>query len=336
MKRYGLDETLDILAVGAGPAALVLLHEASVAGLRAIAIDKGPVCGALVKHPTYMRWFSTAEKLELSGFPLLVDEKNPTRREYLKYCRAYARFHDLQIVTYHEVTRVVKENGVFSVEAKDLYGREYAWRARNVVMGTGFYDSPRPLGVPGEDLPKVTHTHTEAHFYAGHDVLVVGAGSSAVEVALELWREGANVTIAMRGDKFHTKYWLEPDIENRIKEGSIACYRDTTVKEIRPDDAVLVDGHGEVLVIPNDFVLAMTGFQPNTSLLESAGATVDHETGKPYLTEHLETDVPGLYVLGTLCAGCDSNVIFIENSREHGSTIVRHVAGKRAATPQRV
>lgn len=331
MKTFGLDQTLDIAAVGAGPAALVLLHAAKQAGLRAIAIDKGPVCGALVKHPTYMRWFSTAENLELAGFPLLINEKNPTRREYLKYCRAFTKYFGLEIVTYREVTAVTREDDLFHVHARDIYGREYRWRARNVVMGTGFYDSPRPLGVPGEDLRKVSHRFTEAHFYSDHDVMIVGAGSSAAEVALELWREGARVTVVMRGERFHTKYWIEPDIENRIKEGSIVCYRNAELVEIRPDDVVLRDADRRTVTAPNDFVLAMTGYQPDTTLLESVGVDVDRATGKPYLTEDYETNIEGVYVLGTLCAGCESNVIFIENSREHGPAIVNHILKKRAA-----
>ncbi len=330
MKSPHLGETLDVVAVGAGPAALVLLHSAKQVGLSAIAIDKGPVCGALVKHPTYMRWFSTAENLELAGFPLLVSEKNPTRREYLKYCRAFVKYFGLTIVTYREVTEIVPEDDAFVVVAKDVYGREYVWRARNVVLGTGFFDSPRAINVPGEDLPKVTHEYSEAHYYAGHDVLIVGGGSSAAEVALELWREGANVTVVMRGEKFHTKYWIEPDIENRIKEESIACYRGAEVLAFHPDDVLIRDRHGNEITIANDFVLAMTGYEPDTSLLESVGVDVDQESGKPYLTEHMETNVSGVYVLGTLCAGCESNAIFIENSREHGPTIVSHILHRRA------
>ncbi|MEX2015929.1 MAG: NAD(P)-binding domain-containing protein, partial [Candidatus Hydrogenedentales bacterium] len=164
MNRYGLGEIQDIVAVGAGPATLVLLRDAELAGLRAVAIDKGPVCAALVKHPTYMRWFSTAENLALPGLPLLVNEKNPTRREYLKYCRAYARHFRLKVVAYHEVSDVERdEDGIFRVRARDMFDREYEWRARNVVVGTGFYDNPRPLNVPGENLPKVTHRYLEAH-----------------------------------------------------------------------------------------------------------------------------------------------------------------------------
>ncbi len=147
MKNYGIGETLDVLVVGAGPAALVTLHEAQANGLRAVAIDKGPVCGALLKHPTYMRWFSTFDKLELCGFPLLIDEKNPTRREYLRYCRAFVRYFGLKIVTYREVTQIVRDDDRFTVTARDMFGRNYTWNARNVVFATGFYDSPRPLGV---------------------------------------------------------------------------------------------------------------------------------------------------------------------------------------------
>ena len=333
MIRHGLDRIVDLLAVGAGPSVLVALYEAGRAGLDAIAIDKGPVCGALVRHPTYMRWFSTAEKLELSGFELLVSEKNPSRREYLKYCHAYVRHFGLRIVTYHEVTGIVREDDIFVVTARDLFGRMHTWRARNVVLGTGFYDSPRPLGVLGENLPKVSHQYTETHFYVDHDVLIVGAGSSAAEVALELWRDGARVTVAMRSDRFHAKYWIEPDIENRIKEGSIACHRRVLVKEIRPDDVVLRHESGREMVVPNDFVLAMTGYEPDTAFLCQLGAAVDPITKRPDLSDAFETTVPGLYVAGTLCAGVESNEIFIENSRDHGPRIVEHIAARRQATP---
>lgn len=329
MKDFGRDEILDLLIVGAGPAALGALHEAQAKGLKAIAIDKGPVAGSLLQHPTYMRWFSTADKLELAGFPLLVDEKNPTRREYLRYCRAFARYFDLKVVTYREVTAVIPLDGLFRIEARDIFGRPWAWRAKNVCMATGFYDSPRPLGVPGEDLPKVSHRYTEDHMYADHDVAIIGAGSSAAEVALELYRAGAQVTVIMRSDRFHTKYWIEPDIENRIKEGSIACYRKAEILAIEYDDVVIKNGHGQEQRIPNDFVLAMTGYEPDTTLLSNTGAEVDPETKKPVLTDALESTVPGLYVAGTLCAGCESNVVFVENSREHGPLIIADILRKQ-------
>lgn len=329
MHPYGLDKLLEIVCVGAGPASLGVLHAAREAGLDAVAIDKGPVCSALCSHPTYMRWFSTSEKLELGGFPFVTMEKNPTRQEYLKYCRTFVRYYDLKIATYHKVTSISRADGQFLVHADDLFGRKRTWRTRYVVVATGFYDSPRPLGVPGEELPKVSHRYTEAHWYAFHDVLVVGAGSSAAEIALELWRNGARVTVAMRGDRFETKYWIEPDIENRIAEGSIACYRRVNVVAIRPDDVVLRAADGTEHIVANDFVLAMTGYEPDTSLVDSLGATIDVTCGKPVLSEHFETDVPGLYVAGTLCAGQESNVVFIENSRDHGPAIVRHILSRR-------
>ncbi|MCF6284232.1 MAG: YpdA family putative bacillithiol disulfide reductase [Candidatus Hydrogenedentes bacterium] len=326
MKNYGIGEALDVLVVGAGPAALGTLHEAQAKGLRSVAIDKGPVCGALLKHPTYMRWFSTTDKLELAGFPLLINEKNPTRREYLQYCRAFVNYFGLEVVTYREVVAIAKADDIFNVTARDMYGRDATWQARNVVFSTGFYDSPRALDVPGGDLPKVTHRYSETHFYADHDVMVIGAGSSAAEIALELFRAGTNVTVVMRSDRFHTKYWVEPDIENRIKEGSIHAYRNCEIVEIRMDDVVIKTEKGEEVAVPNDFVLAMTGYEPDTSLLESTGAEVDQTTGKPVLTEAHETTVPGIYVAGTLCAGCESNVVFVENSRAHGPAIIGHIA----------
>ena len=332
MKNYGLNEILDVVFVGAGPASLAALHEAKRLGMRAIAIDKGPVCGALMKHPTYMRWFSTTDKLELAGFPLLTNEKNPTREEYLRYCRAFTSYFGLEVVTYRRVMNVIPLDGLFRVEAQDQFGRDYVWRAKNVVMATGFYDSPRPLGVPGDGLPKVSHRYTEAHAYADHDVMIVGAGSSAAEVAVELWRAGARVTVVMRGDSFHTKYWIEPDIENRIKEGAIACYRNAELAELSYDDALIRTASGEVVTVDNDFVLAMTGYEPDTTLLENTGAVVDPKTKKPELSTQYETTVPGLYVAGTLCAGCESNVVFVENSREHGPVIMAHIA-KTMASP---
>jgi thioredoxin reductase (NADPH) len=323
-------EIYDLLIVGAGPAALAALHAAKAAGLKAAAIDKGPVCSALLQHPTHMRWFSTTDKLELVGFPLLTNEKNPTRREYLRYCLAFVRYFDLKIFTYREVTAIIPLDGLFRIELRDLYGRVSALRARNVCTATGFYDSPRLLNIPGEDLPKVSHRFDEAHFYADQRVLIIGAGSSAAEVALELYRYGASVTVAMRNTHFQTKYWIEPDIENRIKEGSIICFRNVEVTSIGMDDVVLLDRSGAHIVVPNDFVLAMTGYEPDTTLLERAGVQVDPVTKKPRLSDAYESNVSGLYVAGTLCAGCESNIVFVENSREHGPRIVEDIVRKRS------
>ncbi len=333
MKSFGLDEIQDLVIVGVGPPALVALLEAKRAGLSAVGIDKGPVCSALVKHPTYMKWFSTADKLELAGFPLLVEDKSPTKREYLKYCRAFMRHHDLKVNTYRTVTAVRREGEHFCVDAHDAFERTYTWRARSVVVGTGFYDSPRPIHVTGEHLPHVTHHYSETHDYAFHDVVVIGGGSSAAEVALELWREGARVTVVMRDERFHTKFWVEPDIENRIKEGSITCFRHSRVIEIAPDAVTVISRDGEIERIPADFVLAMTGYEPDTSMLKTAGAHVDENSNKPLLNDHLETTVPGLYVMGTLIAGIESNVVFIENSRDHGARIVGHILERRGVSP---
>ena len=332
MKSYGLDEVQDLVIIGVGPPALAALHDAEQAGLAAVGIDKGPVCGALVKHPVYMRWFSTYDKLELCGFPLVIEEKNPSRREYLKYCRTFARHFDLKINTYREVTRVKRDGDVFLVDAQDRFGRTSTWRTRNVVAGTGFYDSPRPLNVPGENLPHVSHVYTEPHNYSDHRVAVIGAGSSAAEIALELYREQTDVTIIMRSEKFHTKFWVEPDIENRIKEGSIIAYRGAEVVSITEEGLRIRDCDGNEVDIEADFILAMTGYEPDTSLLRSIGAEVDEATKKPTLTEGLETTVPGLYVMGTLCSGVESNVVFIENSRDHGTRIVQDIMRKRAET----
>lgn len=324
------DTLADIACIGAGPAALSVLHAAQQAGLAAFAIDKGPVCAALGSHPTYMKWFSTADKLELGGFPLLCQDKNPTRREYLKYCRAFVAYFGLRVVTYREVTVIDRREDRFLIHAQDRFGRPGTWHARNVVVCTGFYDSPRPLGIPGEDLPHVSHRYTEEHWYAGHRVVVIGAGSSACEVALELWRAGSQVSIVLRGTEFQTKYWIKPDIENRIAEGSITAFRNTEVMAISPDDIELRDTQGRSHRVPCDFVLAMTGYAPDTSLLESLGVDVDPECGKPAINDAFETNIPGIYVAGTLCAGEESNIVFVENSRVHGPAIVQDILAKSA------
>ena len=330
MKLFGIDDIQDLVIVGVGPPALAALYEAQQAGLNAVGIDKGPVCGALVKHPTYMRWFSTYDKLELCGFPLLISEKNPTRREYLKYCRTFARENELKINTYQTVTAVERKDDLFVVRAHDRFGRVNVWKTRNVAVGTGFYDSPHALDVPGAALPHVSHEYTETHNYADHKVVVIGAGSSAAEIALELYRDHTDVTIVMRGDAFNTKFWVEPDIENRIKEGSIACYRNAKVLSIHEDGLSIHDEAGETRVLEADFILAMTGYAPNTTLLSTLGADIDETLNKPILSEGMETTVPGLYVMGTLCAGVESNVVFIENSRDHGTKIVADILRQRA------
>jgi thioredoxin reductase (NADPH) len=330
MKLFGTEDIQDLVIVGVGPPALAALYEAQQAGLKAVGIDKGPVCGALVKHPPYMRWFSTYDKLELCGFPLLISEKNPTRREYLKYCRTFARENALQVNTYHTVFEVERDDDFFVVRAHDRFGRVNVWNTRNVAVGTGFYDSPHALNVPGEELPHVSHVYTETHNYADHKVVVIGGGSSAAEIALELYRDHTDVTMVLRGDSFNTKFWVEPDIENRIKEGSIACYRNAEVLSIEESGITIRDAAGETQSIKADFILAMTGYAPNTTLLSALGAAIDEALNKPILSEGLETTVPGLYVIGTLCAGVESNVVFIENSRDHGIKIVGDILRQRA------
>ena len=328
MNTYGTEDIQDLIIIGVGPPALAALHEAQQAGLKAVGIDKGPVCGAIAKHPPYMRWFSTYDKLELCGVPFLIDEKSPTRREYLKYCRTFARQQKLKINTYREVTEIVKTNDGFQVHARDHFGRSYTWNTHNVAVGTGFYDSPRPLGVPGEELPHVSHVYSETHNYADHKVIVIGAGSSAAEIALELYRDHTDVTIVTRSETFHTKFWVEPDIENRIKEGSITCYRNAEVKSIHEDGLTIRDEDGNSVTLEADFILAMTGYTPDTRFLSTLGADIDESLNKPVLSEGLETTVPGLYVMGTLCAGVESNVVFIENSRDHGQKIVEDILRK--------
>lgn len=324
-------EPLDLLVIGAGPVGLACGIEAARQGLTCLLVERGSLLNTLVRWPTFTVFFSTPELLEIGGIPFVCAGAKPTRREGLVYYRKVASHFGLNLRLYEEVTGCRREGEVFSVStAKGTY------RARHVVAATGFYDTPNLLGVPGEELPKVSHYYREPFPYAGTDVLVVGGRNSAVEAALDLFRNGARVTMAIRKPAFgqSVKYWLRPDVENRVKEGSIRAFFETSVEEILPA-IVRLRRHGERIEIPNDFILALTGYRPDFPFLKRLGIDVTGDGHLVYDSETMETTVPGLYVAGVIAAGVDIGKLFIENGRVHAVRIVADILRKAGRRPER-
>lgn len=323
------DDIVDLAVVGAGPCGLAAGVAASRAGLSCLLLDRGCVVNSLVGYPIRMTFFSTPENLEIGDIPFICSAGKPTRDEALSYYRRVAQHFDLDVRMYEEVIGVEGSKGEFKVRSRGRGGEESTHRARNVVVATGYFDMPNLLNVPGEDLPKVTHYYREAHPYFNQDCLVVGGGNSAVEAALDLWRTGARVALVHFLEDFDpgVKPWVRPDIENRVKEGSIRALFRTRVTEIGTDYVALrsqVDGGIER--IANDWVFAMTGYTPDTSFLRGLGVAVDAESGVPRHDEStMETNVPGIFIAGVLAAGFDANRIFIENGKLHGEQIVAAV-----------
>lgn len=325
MPEHGA-ESPDLIIVGGGPCGLACGIEATRAGLRHRILEKGALTEAIRRFPTYLRFYSTPELLELGDLPFATPSTHPTRQEALVYYRRVAERYGLDVSLYSEVIGIRSGEGGFTVET--AAGDRLA--ARSVVVATGYYDTPNRAGIPGEDLPHVAHYYTEPFPYARSRVVVVGGGNSAVEAALDLYRGGAaEVHLVHRrsGLKPTVKYWIRPDIENRIREGSIDARFDTTVRAIRERE-VEIEGveTGEREILPADFVLLLTGYHPDPTLLRGAGVLVDETTLVPvHDPETLETSVPGLYIGGSVVSGRETGRIFIENGRDHARRIVAHV-----------
>ena len=321
--------THDLLIIGAGPCGLAAAISAKREGLETVVLDQGPVCSAITAYPVDATFFSTAEKLSLGGLPFVLADAKPTRRDALAYYRAVVTHFGLQVRQYERVTAIEGRDGDFVVRSDTLAGPR-ATRARAVIVATGYWGSPNFLGVPGEDLPHVTHAYREGHEAFQRRAIVVGGGNSAAEASLDLWRSGARVTHVHFGPSWdmRIKPWVLPDITNRMKEGGIAVRWNSRVTSIRPD-AVVIDADGTREELPADHVYLMTGFAPNVTLLRDAGVTIDPATGVPaHDPGTLETDVPGLYIVGVVVAGYDANKVFIENGRYHGDKIVAHRLGR--------
>lgn len=343
-----LDQAIDLLVVGAGPTGIAIGADAVRAGLSTLLVDRGPLAASIQAYPTYMKFFTTRDRLEIADVPFTIPEDKPDRRQVLAYYRSVVEHHGIPTALFEEVVAVERDGDGFRVETlprgPDVSSGSNGWtgpspsppgpsprrrvrRTRAVALATGYFGNPRRLGVPGEDLPWVSYRYREPYLHHGHHVVVVGAGNSACEAALDLWRNGARVTLVHRRDqiKNSVKYWVKPDVENRIAEGSITAWFETEVKAFRPE-GVEVEHAGRREVIPADAAYVLIGYRPDVGMLEACGVEVDPESLKPHHDpETLESNVRGLYVAGTALAGKHTDKIFIENTRDHGEKIVAHL-----------
>ena len=318
-------EILDVLIIGAGPIGLNCALEAEKNGLNYVIIEKGTIVNSLYNYPLYMRFFSTADKLEIAEIPFITTSPKPGRQDALEYYQGIARQKALKIKLYEEVLKISK-NEIFEIETS-----KSKYLAKNVIIATGFYDIPKLLNVPGENLPKVKHYYTEPYPYANQKIVVIGASNSAVDAALETYRKGAEVTMIIKGSEISNsvKYWVKPDIENRILEGSIKAFFNAEMQEIKDSTVIFKDDRGSIHEIENDFVLAMTGYLPDFDFLKNSGIDLKEENLRPiYNPETMETNVENLYLAGVVCGGKDTHLWFIENSRIHANMIVKHILSK--------
>jgi thioredoxin reductase (NADPH) len=332
MTEQGLaaEDIFDLLVIGAGPTGLACAIEAQKAGFRVVLVDKGCLCNSLFHYPAHMTFFTTSELLEIGGIPFPSTHAKPTRNEALEYYRQVAAFYKLDVRQYRLVERVTGADGDFSVHTRDRFGRALAFHARTLAVAIGYYDLPNLMNIPGEELSKAQHYYDDPHPYSGLDVAVIGGKNSAAIAALELWRHGARVTLIHRGAEMHrhVKYWIKPDIENRIRNGEIQALFASRVVEITPDTVEVETPQGPK-TLKNDFVFALTGYHPDFDFLESLGVTCAGVDRLPAChQETLESNVAGIYLAGVIVAGERTNEIFIENGRFHGRQIAAALAGK--------
>ncbi|RVU00860.1 YpdA family putative bacillithiol disulfide reductase [Mucilaginibacter limnophilus] len=316
---------LDILIIGGGPIGLACGLEAQKAGLNFLIIEKGCLVNSLYNYPYTMTFFSTSERLEIGGIPFVTINNKPNRAEALEYYRRVAISNELPINLFEEVTEIARTGDYHTVTTCKA-----TYQAKYVVLSTGFYDIAVNLDIPGEDLPKVKHYYKDPHYYAKQKVIVVGASNSAIDVALETWRKGAEVTLVVRGGEVSSrvKYWVRPDIINRIEEGSIKAYFNSELAAVREYEADIRTPEG-LVTIPNDFVMAMTGYKPNFDFLKKIGINLSEDKFKPeYNADTMETNLPGVYLAGVVCGGLDTHLWFIENSRVHAEMIIKDVLNK--------
>jgi len=320
------DSHYDLLILGAGPIGLACGIEAKKAGLNYLILEKGSLCNSIYNYPVNMTFFSTSERLELAGIPFMSAGAKPTRTEALEYYRRIYFLFDLKVNLYEEVKTLKKEEGIFHIHTS-----KGAYTSSKIILATGFYDLPNLMNVPGEELPNVLHYYKEPWPFVGQKVLVVGGANSAVDAALECWRKGAQVSMALLGEEVdeNVKYWVRPDIMNRIKEGSIRAIKNSKVVEILPTEVRLATPEGEIR-LPNDWVLALTGYRPNFGLLDQLGVTLslDEKRQPCYDQTNQESNMPGVYLAGVVCGGLNTREFFIENSISHAAAIIQDILNK--------
>ncbi|MCG2431133.1 YpdA family putative bacillithiol disulfide reductase [Aequorivita xiaoshiensis] len=324
MSKTSLIENIfDVLIIGAGPIGIACALEAKKNGLSYIVVEKGALTNSLYNYPLNMTFFSTSEKLEIDEIPFISNNPKPTRNEALEYYRRVATSNNLNINLYEKIISVEKNEDSFNVESdKNNY------KAKNIIVSTGFYDIPNTLNVPGENLPKVMHYYKEAHPFVMQNVIVVGASNSSVDAALEIWRKGGDVTMVVRGPKIgeRVKYWVKPDIENRIKEGSIKAYFNSEIEEITEGEVLINTPQGKI-TLPNDYVVALTGYKPDFNFLQTLGVELSNDKKRlpQYNSDTMETNVEGIYLAGVICGGMETHKWFIENSRIHAKIIIQDI-----------
>jgi thioredoxin reductase (NADPH) len=325
-------DEFDLICIGAGPTGLACAIEAKRAGLRPLVIDKGCLCNSLYHYPVNMVFFTTPELLEIGDLPLTSPSEKPTRAEALKYYRKCAEHYALELQLGQRVERVEGSDGRFRVHTLDEQGIAARFEAKKIVVATGYYDLPNWIGVPGEDLPHVSHYYTEPHPFWRQDVVVIGGKNSAAEAALDLYRSGARVILVHRRAELGStiKYWVRPDIENRIKAGQIRALFETEVKRFEPG-RVLVSNHAGETSLPAAQLFALTGYHPDFEFLRSLGVSLDPSTNKPKIDPQThESNVPGIFLAGVVIGGNHTSEIFIENGRFHGKQIVAALTGAKA------
>jgi thioredoxin reductase (NADPH) len=324
-------ETYDIVSLGAGPTGLACAIEARRAGMHPLVIDKGCLCNSIFHYPVNMVFFTTPELLEIGDLPLVCAADKPTRIEALKYYRKAVEHYELEVRLFERVLGVEGGDGHFTVVTETEKGTQEKYCGKKIAVATGYYDLPNQLNVPGEDLPHVSHYYTEPHEYWKCDVVVIGGKNSAAEAALDLYRNGAKVTVVHRDAQLGAtiKYWVRPDIENRIKAGQVHALFQTHVKQITNDEVIVSNGAGEKR-LPARQVFALTGYHPDYAFIESLGVHLDPETRKPALDPNtLESNVPGVHLAGVVIGGRHTSEIFIENGRFHGKQIIDALAGRQ-------
>ncbi len=323
-------EQKHIVIIGAGPIGIACALECKKKNWDYVVIEKGALTNSLFNYPKNMTFFSTSEKLEIDRIPFISKNPKPNRDEALEYYRRVATSNDLNIHLYENVTSIKKVDGQFRLSTD-----KQTYESKKIIIASGFYDIPNLLHVPGENLPKVTHYFKEAHPYAMQNVVVVGASNSSVDAALEIWRKGGKVTMVIRNGQIgeRVKYWVRPDIINRIEEGSIKVYFNSEIKEIKEAEVSIQSPDG-IISIPNDFVVALTGYRPNFKFLEAVDVKLSNDKlCKPqYNPDTMETNVSGLYLAGVICGGMETHKWFIENSRIHAKMIANHLENSKFTT----
>ena len=315
----------DVIIVGAGPAGLACAIEAARKKLDYVVLDRGCVVNAIYNFPKNITFFSTPDLLEMAETAFISDKFRPNRQEVLNYYLKVAKLFKLKIYTYEEAVGLSRNNNHLSVHTKTYPGKEKEYKTKKVVLATGYYDNPNLLKIKGEDLPKVSHYYTEAHPYYDKNVAIIGGNNSAVEAAMELCHHGAKVTLIHRGNKLgkKIKYWILPDIEKRIEKKLIKAIFNATVHEISRE-YIEIRINGKRSRIKNDFIFAMTGYRPDTKLMDAFGIKYSSKTLTPkHIPKNLETNVKGVHVAGSIISGINNNRVFIENSRNHGKIIFK-------------